>query len=150
VIRWSAGRALEDEIVINLPDRGLKQLVAAAINERGEETVRASIEAQLDDVDLVGRDPTDWLKAAGDDGLTRAAVAAAAKGKKPKCEERETRRSWFKRESGGEILAELIMTSWAAVEDTSLGAGIVALKGVVYTDPVPQPAPMSERPDGRH
>ncbi len=47
VVRWSSGRAIEDEFARSLNTAGLREFVAVGIENRGEESIRAQVAAQL-------------------------------------------------------------------------------------------------------
>jgi AAA domain, putative AbiEii toxin, Type IV TA system/AAA ATPase domain len=133
VVRWSSGRAIEDEFAHGLSDAGLREFVAMGIENRGEESIRAQVAAQLGQGsnELSGVDPFAWVEE-GEESALRGALAAAAKGLKAK---REERSAWFKREDHGERLAEL----WREHHDdfraeSALPEVLKRVKAFVYGD----------------
>lgn len=133
VVRWSSGRAIEDEFAHGLSDAGLKKFVAMGIENRGEESIRAQVAAHLGrrSNELSGVDPFGWVEE-GEESALREALAAAAKGLKAK---REERFAWFKREDHGERLAEL----WREHHDdfqaeSALPEVLKRVKAFVYDD----------------
>jgi hypothetical protein len=141
VVRWSSGRAIEDEFAHGLSDAGLRKFVAMGIENRGEESIRAQVAAHLGrrSNELSGVDPFGWVEE-GEESALREALAAAAKGLKAKREEsrkprREERSAWFKREDHGEQLAEL----WREHHDdfqaeSALPEVLKRVKAFVYDD----------------
>jgi len=141
VVRWSSGRAIEDEFAHGLSDAGLRKFVAMGIENRGEESIRAQVAAHLGrrSNELSGVDPFGWVEE-GEESALREALAAAAKGLKAKREEsrkprREERSAWFKREDHGERLAEL----WREHHDdfqaeSALPEVLKRVKAFVYDD----------------
>lgn len=134
VIRWATGRALEDEIVLVLSDEQLGELLAAAAEERDDVAVRQAVEARLSGAQLTGLDPVSWIEVGASRDAVRAAIASAAQGKKLNGEEKDGAKAWFKRESGGERLAELVVKHWSTVENTDLGKQLLALQENIYAD----------------
>lgn len=136
VVRWSSGRAIEDEFAHGLGAAGLRRFVALGIENRGEESVRAKVAAQLDrpQSELVGVDPFAWC-AEDEEERLRNALAAAAKGEKAGGEDgkRDEKAAWFKREDHGERLAELWRSHHSEVRTGSaLSAVLDKVKAFVY------------------
>jgi putative ATP-dependent endonuclease of OLD family len=141
VVRWSSGRAIEDEFAHGLNAAGLREFVTVGIENRGEESIRAQVAAQLgrQPNELAGVDPFAWVEE--DDELAlRTALAAAAKGLKRKPGEtekprRETRAAWFKREDHGERLAELWRAHHHDIRaESALPRVLDEVKAFVYDD----------------
>ncbi|MDX6609318.1 MAG: putative ATP-dependent endonuclease of the family [Solirubrobacterales bacterium] len=142
IVRWSSGRAIEDEFAHSLSAAGLREFVALGIGNRGEESIRAQVEAQLGKApgDLEGVDPFTWTEEGADEEeALRMALAAAAKGTKAKGEgrgeeaRREERSAWFKREDHGERLAELWRAHHAEMrEESALPEVLEKIKAFVY------------------
>jgi hypothetical protein len=141
VVRWSSGRAIEDEFAHALDAAGLREFVAVGIENRGEESIRAQVAGQLGrrSSELVGVDPFAWVED-GDESTLREALAAAAKGHKGKLGDsgkarREARSAWFKREDHGERLAELWMAHHRDLRaESALPAVLNQVKAFVYDD----------------
>ena len=132
VSRWSVGSALEDEIARNVSLEGLQACVDAAIEERGEESVRMSVQRHVDHgTDLKGTKVEDWLHVCDDETSLRSAIAAAAKGQRND-DDKDHGRAWFKRQTGGAKLAVIVMREWSVIKDTSLGEGLSHLKAAIY------------------
>lgn len=122
VIRWAHGKALEDELVGALSDAGLQDFVHAASQEKGEESVAASVASRLGIRSLNNLDPQEWATTSARDGAdVRFAVAQAAKDK-----------GWFKKESGGEMLAELLVDHWQDLKTSSLAGPVQQLREFAY------------------
>lgn len=139
IIRWAEGHALEDEIVAVLPDAGLREFIALAIERRGEDSVRATVANHLGVDDLVGVDPLTWVDQEHQrDALCRA-LANAATGRRPtegdpQSGEKVQGTAWFKREDGGEQLARLICGYASAVAGTHLAQQLTALRKFIYVN----------------
>jgi putative ATP-dependent endonuclease of the OLD family len=141
VVRWSPGRAIEDEFAHGLSAAGLREFVAVGIENRGEESIRAQVAAQLGkgSNELSGVDPFAWVEE-GEESALREALAAAAKGLKGKLGEsgkarREERSAWFKREDHGERLAELWLKHYRNLRaDSALPKVLDQVKAFVYDD----------------
>jgi hypothetical protein len=141
VVRWSPGKAIEDEFAHGLGASGLRQFVALGIENRGEESIRAQVEAQLGKApgELRGVDPFAWTgEGEAEEKALRMALAAAAKGTKPKAKEsgralREERSAWFKREDHGERLAELWREHHGEIrEESALPNVLEEVRAFVY------------------
>jgi putative ATP-dependent endonuclease of the OLD family len=139
LIRWTDGRALEDEIVRELDDDGVRCFVEVAAESLGEESVRDRIADRLGVTRLIGLDPTNWRDDDRDDATIRTAIACAATGRSLNADgtlgEQETKRGWFKREDGGEELAHLVCAHGAALRGTHLADQLVRLRKFVYVKP---------------
>lgn len=136
IVRWSPGRAIEDEFAHGLGAAGLRQFVALGIENRGEESVRARVAAQLDRLqsELLGVDPFAWC-AEDEEERLRNALAAAAKGEKAGGEDgkRDEKAAWFKREDHGERLAELWRAHHAEIrKESALPEALEKVKAFVY------------------
>jgi putative ATP-dependent endonuclease of OLD family len=140
IIRWTKGCALEDEIVMNLSDEQLGEFLVAAAEERDDASVRQAVEARLNNTRLTGLDPAGWISAGADREGVRSAIASAAKGEKLSGGQLDGTRAWFKRESGGERLAELVVKHWETLKHTSIGTRLSGLQQTVYSD-TPSPYP---------
>jgi len=138
VQRWTAGNALEDEVIQTLAPGGLQAVVDAAVAIRGEPSVQAIVAARLGIAGLAGTDAVAWQAQANvDESSLRTAIAQAATAKG---------QEWFKREDRGEDLAEVVAAHWDGLEGTHLMAVIDALREFAY--PVtPEPA-MPESAEG--
>ncbi|EME55766.1 hypothetical protein G352_22621 [Rhodococcus ruber BKS 20-38] len=124
VHRWTVGHALEDEVIQTLSADGLQALIDIAVDIRGEQSIQATVSAKLGDETLSGTDVTAWRTQAGvDDRALRTAIAAAATAKK---------KEWFKSESGGEKLADIVIAHSAGLEETQLIKVIMELRAFVY------------------
>jgi hypothetical protein len=141
VLRWSPGRAIEDEFAHSLGAAGLRQFVALGIESRGEESVRAQVAARLrrPPSELRGVDPFGWV-AEGEDEALRKALSAAAKGERVGGEEAggvrcDERAAWFKREDHGERLAELWRAHHREIRaESALPEVLDKVKAFVYGD----------------
>lgn len=123
VEQWMRGRALEDEVVQGLQPPSLAALVALAIEFKGEESVRASVESRVGQK-LSGTDPAIWkIEASLDDATLRAAIAGAAKA-----------RGWFKREDAGEALANLATANLPIMMSTELARVLARVKKFAYNE----------------
>jgi hypothetical protein len=141
VVRWSPGRAIEDEFAHGLSAAGLREFVALGVENRGEESIRTQVGAQLGKApgDLEGVDPFTWTgEGVDEEKALRMALAAAAKGAKVKGEgggkaRRDERSAWFKREDHGERLAELWRAHHAEIrEESALPEALEKVKAFVY------------------
>lgn len=130
VYRWSPGNALEDEVVKTLPDSGVQALIDLAVSIRGEQSVQASVGAELGGVLLTGTDVPGWLAQAGvGEAAMRSAIAGASTAKA---------KEWFKREDRGEELAAVVIAHLDSVQSTHLYDVISALQAFTY-DVAPEP-----------
>ena len=139
LIRWTGGRALEDEIVHELDDEGVRRFVEVAAESLGEESVRDRIADRLGVSQRIGLDPKSWRDDDHDDGAIRTAIACAATGRSLNADgtigRQEAKRGWFKREDGGEELAHLVCAHGAALRETHLARQLVQLRRFVYVNP---------------
>jgi putative ATP-dependent endonuclease of the OLD family len=135
VVRWQPGNALEDEIAVSLSLAGLTDLVALAADIRGEESVRSAVTARLEgEPSLSGLEPSAWVTPDRSLDEVRAAIAAAAKGKKVSGEGKEERKAWFKLEESGELLGSLLIERWEEINDKPLGLDLQRLYAFVYDE----------------
>ncbi|MDK3258174.1 ATP-dependent nuclease [Blastococcus capsensis] len=133
VIRWTQGRALEDELIRCLDEAGLHSLVQLAAEIKGEESVRASVEARLDGASLAGLDPSAWaLGATRTPEAVRDAIAGSAVGRKVAGGGKEEKKGWFKSEDAGEQLAALVATNWSHLSKTEMGSVVTSLLAFAY------------------
>jgi hypothetical protein len=80
-IRWQEDNALEDEIVAALGDAGLQDLLEAAADNRGEESVRAAVAARIGEAHepphhLDGFSLEEWIES----GVERPTLIALSRG----------------------------------------------------------------------
>jgi putative ATP-dependent endonuclease of the OLD family len=124
VQRWTAGNALEDEVIQTLSAAGLQAVVDVAVDIRGEESILATVGAKLGDRKITGTAVAEWQVQAGvDKSAMRSAVATAAttKGKE-----------WFKREDRGEELAEVVIAHQDGLDGTQLLKVIDEIRAFTY------------------
>lgn len=102
VWRWPAQRALEDQVVHDLPWLGLVALVELACSFHGGADVREGIAtAMRADGTSLPWPPSQWVRERLDETRLRSAIASAAKQRQGK------RDGWFKRADLAHDLAEL-------------------------------------------
>jgi hypothetical protein len=136
VLRWTSGRALEDELAAHLDHGGLRDLLAAAAEERGEESIRATVANHLGGQHLLGLDPLTWVTGDLDLEAVRGAIGRAAKGQSQATPTKEDRKAWFKRESGGGQLGALVIQHWPVLRSTTIGKTLDRLRDAVYVPSV--------------
>lgn len=138
VVRWEPGNALEDEIAASLSGTGLADLLALAADIRGDDAVRNAVRDRIQDKpELSGQSPDDWVSAAVSMSQIRAAIGAAAKGKKVGSLKKEESKSWFKLEELGEQLGGLLIDHWEEIADAPLGVGLRQLFKFAYGEDMP-------------
>ncbi|PQM49849.1 hypothetical protein C5U48_23360 [Mycolicibacter virginiensis] len=139
VHRWAFGNALEDEVIQTLTVEGLQALIDLAVDIKGEQSIQATVGAQLEGAQLKGTGVVAWQAQIGTDEPTiRKAIAAAAttKGKE-----------WFKREDRAEELAGVVITHWGGLNDTHLMKVLGELRAFAYPSaPDLPPAEDAEQP----
>jgi hypothetical protein len=123
-VTWAGDVSIEERIALDLPWDGFVAMVRLALDEYGEDHVRAKMaslfECQPSDVPA---DPDEWRVLLSDEVAVRKAFAKAAKAR---------RAEWFKRIDQAERLGELVIRYWKDIADKPLGVGITKLKGWVY------------------
>lgn len=131
VQRWGTDNSLEDEVIATLSAEGLQALVDAALDARGEDSIRDAVTTRLGCGRLTGTNVYAWrTQAAVDDAALRTAIAAAATTKKG---------AWFKSEDRGEELARIVIAHSQGLEGTHLMKVIGELRTFAYSsalDPV--------------
>lgn len=139
VHRWTVGNALEDEVIQTLPAAGLQAVVALAVDIKGEESVQATVGANLEGPALTGIAVSGWQAQVNADlDMMRTAIAAAA-----------AKKEWFKREDRGEELAEVVIRHWGGLEATPLLKVIGDLRAFAYPDASVPPEPTAPEPSDR-
>lgn len=145
VLRWPEGMALEDVVVAALSWEDLQTFVDLAAEETSQDSVCATVGAQLGVGLLAELDVALWRGAHGDDDV-RAAIANASKGKKVDGTSKSDGKAWFKREDRGERLARLVFAARPRLNpETDLVKGLLQLK-VFVTPAVGTRAPGSDDP----
>jgi putative ATP-dependent endonuclease of OLD family len=133
IVRWLPGHALEDEITATLSPAGLAALVGLAAEIKDEQSVLNAIGDRLVGAPkLSGLVPSAWVTPSLSLDDVRAAVGAAAKGRKVNGDGKEEKRAWFKQEASGELLGGLLIARWDEIQDQPLGAGLKTLYAFVY------------------
>lgn len=123
VHRWALGNAIEHQLMKDLPGTALQTVVDAAVEIRGEDSVKAALGNQLG-VKLAELNVDDWGGRFSRDDI-RIALAAASTVKK---------NEWFKREDHGEELGRIVIENWHMMADTKLVGVLTMLQGFLYPD----------------
>ena len=114
VLIWADGKATEERVMCDLPWAGVLEVLALAVDERSEQSVRDSIKSRLgNDVALIQGAFHEWR----DSEPLRQAISLAAKNT-----------NWFKRIDTGQRLGDVICRHMEAIAETDLGRKITALR----------------------
>ena len=114
VLLWAENISIEERIARDLPWEGVLDLVALAIEEKGEESVRGAVSARLGDNAVpIRNDPHGWQ----DSETLRNAIGHAAK---------ET--GWFKLISTGERLGRVVCRHIDRIEATDFAQKMANLR----------------------
>jgi hypothetical protein len=109
VFSWQVGHSTESQLLAGLPEEALRHFVALAIqlndSEDPRDSVLAAIGSRLGSSAPTDADPTTWPDWTNDPARVRRAISEAAKKNK-----------WFKSESKGERLGELLATHAGALD----------------------------------
>lgn len=124
VVRWQPGSSTETEVVRTLNAQQLQELLHLATELNTLEQVRDAVVRRLAKVPPPGDlEPVTWIETGHSLDEVRAAVAAAATGKK---------KEWFKREDKGEALGNFITDRWGHFVSTTLGEPLGELQEFLY------------------
>lgn len=120
---WPDGVAIEERISRDLPWKGFIEMVQLAIEEFGEDQVRAKLAVEFkcraDDFTV---DPEDWTVRFNEDHV-RLHFAKAAKARKAE---------WFKRVDLAEKLGKIVVNYWDDIATKYLGKGIEKIREWIY------------------
>lgn len=119
VVQWQENKALEDQIIEDLPWSGVAKAVQLAMDEWGDDGVTAAVNARLESTKKVSGSPEDWLDQDTDEGALRTAIAVAAK---------NHQKGWFKRVNLAQDLAGIVVGHWAEIVGKDLHKNILVLK----------------------
>jgi hypothetical protein len=126
VITWKGSVAIEERVALDLPKQGLVAFLKVAIKEKGLDSARDAVRAQLPlrTVELA-EEPKDWFEAGVSELHLRRAIGLAAK-----------KNGWFKRAGVASRMAEVVVRSFRAMSDTDLARKISELRAWAHeTDP---------------
>lgn len=123
VLAWPGGVCTEQRLATDLPDAAI-EVMARLADERGGRGVRDAIADQLkvSRVTLKEGDPASWVSAAGVAAF-RTAFGEVAKKKN---------QAWFKTREQGNLLGQLIIAHWAAIENTPTHELVAKLRAFVH------------------
>jgi putative ATP-dependent endonuclease of the OLD family len=114
VLLWADGKSIEERVACDLPWEGILELVAFAVDECGEQSVRGSITNRLGGNEALLEGVFDeWRESQA----LRQAIGLAAKNA-----------NWFKRIDTGQRLGELICRYVERIAETDLAQKIMALR----------------------
>lgn len=123
-VTWVGCMSIEERVALDLPWSGFVSMACLALDEHGEEHVKAKLAAELGcQPRELPDDPKEWKKLCAGEVAVRTAFAKAAKTKKSE---------WFKRVDRAEKLGEIVTRHWDDIAEKPLGAGIKQLKGWIY------------------
>lgn len=135
LIAWQDGYSVETQVTDCLSPVALAKLLELAASfqeiDNPEEAICSTIAAQCDGATLSGLDPAEWSVQSGKPlSEIRIAIAAAAKKKK-----------WFKDETRGEQLGELLLTQFDALDPQSALMERIERIRLFAFDIKPEPVP---------
>ena len=110
IIDCDDGNSLENQIFMDLPWEGIKQLIAYQIKKSSREQVEASLKSKIE-----GDLPANWFD--NDDANIRSNLGNIAK-----------KKGWFKRIDHSEFLAEVCIKNLKIIEDSTLHTQIQNLE----------------------
>ena len=123
-ILWTGEVSIEERVALDLPWDGFVKMANLAIDERGEDHVRAKLAHHFNIQPAeVPVDPEEWRTILTSEEEIRSAFGKVAKAKKAE---------WFKRVDKAVKLGEIVTHHWEHIADKPLGIGIQRLKDWVY------------------
>jgi hypothetical protein len=116
ITQCSPGLSLEQDICYSIPLEGLDEIIESAIDLKSEQHVRRTLELfrEMDDVELAS--PRTWITADFSESMVRELVGRAAS----YSDSRKGHSGWFKRQEGGEKLADICWGYSDRISETGL------------------------------
>ncbi|MEA5362800.1 ATP-binding protein [Amycolatopsis sp., V23-08] len=128
VIQWADEMCLEQRVAQDLPAVGLRALVELAVElNGGEDAVRDAVQARLPAAlqapRLIGCDPLGWVDSGRTLETVRGAVGLTAH-----------KKGWFKTETKGEQLGNLLLNHHEALATTDFGLKMRQVRAFMFAE----------------